>query len=173
MHPIVYTHWKSPLGRLLIAAQCSGIICISFTKTLAALKQSSDCNCIALEKSGAGEKKAARHLKFAQEALLDYFAGREDRLNAIAIDPRGTEFQVQVWKAMRTIRSGRPESYGALAKKVGRPQAARAVGAACRTNPIVIVVPCHRVIGSDRSLTGFAAGMHRKIALLEHEGYTV
>lgn len=88
-------------------------------------------------------------------------------------DLHGTEFQRQVWHALRAIPCGETASYGDLARRLNRPQAQRAVGAAVGANPISVLIPCHRVIGSLGALTGFSGGMHRKIALLQHEGYRI
>lgn len=100
--------------------------------------------------------------------LTAYFAGglREFSLPLAA---RGTPFQQRVWAALRQIPFGETRSYGTLAATLGHPGSARAVGAANRTNPIGIVVPCHRVIGADGTLTGYAGGLERKKFLLEHE----
>lgn len=99
-----------------------------------------------------------------------YFAGDLDALDAIAVHPHGTAFQQAVWKALRTIRAGRTQSYAGLARQIGRPTAVRAVGMANGQNPIPLVLPCHRVIGSDGTLTGYGGGLPRKQWLLEHEG---
>lgn len=99
-----------------------------------------------------------------------YFAGALDALDALAVDPDGTSFQRAVWSAVRTIPAGTTASYGEVARRVGMPAAVRAVGAANGANPIVLVVPCHRIIGSDGSLTGYGGGLARKRWLLAHEG---
>jgi len=101
--------------------------------------------------------------------LAAYFAGDLGALDAIPVDPGGTPFQRRVWAALRTIPAGETVSYQTLARRIGAPTAVRAVGAANRTNPIGIVVPCHRVIGADGSLTGYAGGIERKRWLLTHE----
>ncbi len=101
--------------------------------------------------------------------LAEYFAGRR-RDFALALDPPGTPFQRQVWEELARIPFGATISYGELARRVGRPAAARAVGAANGANPIPIVLPCHRVIGSDGSLTGYGGGLPLKKALLALEG---
>ncbi len=88
----------------------------------------------------------------------------------VPLDPQGTPFQHAVWQALRLIPPGTPSGYRTIACRLGRPQAARAVGAAVGRNPIGIVVPCHRVVGSDGALTGYAGGLERKRALLVHEG---
>jgi methylated-DNA-[protein]-cysteine S-methyltransferase len=107
---------------------------------------------------------------FGHAALLKkYFAGDMEALDRIPVVFHGTPFQNKVWKQLRRIPVGQTSSYGALAKKIGEPKAMRAVGLANGSNPIAVVVPCHRVIGADGSLTGFGGGLPRKKWLLEHE----
>jgi methylated-DNA-[protein]-cysteine S-methyltransferase len=102
-------------------------------------------------------------------AQLDaWFAGERTTFD-LPLAPAGTEFQLAVWRALREIPFGATESYGGLAARLGRPGAARAVGLANGRNPISIVVPCHRVVGSAGALTGYAGGIGAKRALLEHE----
>jgi methylated-DNA-[protein]-cysteine S-methyltransferase len=103
-------------------------------------------------------------------ALGRYFAGELDALDAIAIDLDGTPFQREVWLALRRIPAGGTWSYSDLARAVSRPQAVRAVGAANGANPLPLVLPCHRVIGSSGRLTGYGGGLDRKEWLLRHEG---
>lgn len=98
-----------------------------------------------------------------------YFEGDYGCLDAIPVSTGGTVFQQQVWTALRTIAPGTTTSYGKLAHQIGRPTAYRAVGATNALNPVGIVLPCHRVIGADTSLTGYAGGLDRKQWLLEHE----
>jgi methylated-DNA-[protein]-cysteine S-methyltransferase len=102
--------------------------------------------------------------------LAAYFAGDLAVLSSIPVATGGTDFQRRVWTALRRIPVGRTISYGALARRVGSPEAVRAVGAANGANPVAVVVPCHRVIGSDGSLTGYGGGLDRKRWLLAHEG---
>lgn len=102
-------------------------------------------------------------------ALARYFGGEISALDAIPVAFIGTPFQQKVWTALRTIPGGTTLSYGALARRIGAPAAVRAVGLANGSNPIGVVVPCHRVIGSDGSLTGYGGGLPRKRWLLEHE----
>ncbi len=104
----------------------------------------------------------------AAEQLDEYFAGARTRFD-LALAPTGTAFQEQVWAALREIPYGATWSYGELARHVGRPGASRAVGLANGRNPIAVIVPCHRVIGADGSLTGYGGGLDRKRALLELE----
>jgi methylated-DNA-[protein]-cysteine S-methyltransferase len=105
-----------------------------------------------------------------RQSLDAYFAGRLDALDDIPCQADGTPFQQQVWTALRAIPAGQTLSYGALANRLGNPKAVRAVGLANGSNPIPIVIPCHRVIGSDGSLTGYGGGLERKRWLLAHEG---
>jgi methylated-DNA-[protein]-cysteine S-methyltransferase len=105
-----------------------------------------------------------------RDGLEAYFAGEAHALDAISVATGGTPFQREVWAALRNIAPGQTMSYGALAAGIGRPSAVRAVGLANGANPIGLVVPCHRVIGADASLTGYAGGLARKRWLLTHEG---
>ena len=104
-----------------------------------------------------------------RDALEAYFAGDLAAIDAIRVETGGTPFQREVWRALRDIPAGRTLSYGALARQIGRPAAMRAVGLANGANPVGIVVPCHRVIGANGSLTGYGGGLPRKQWLLEHE----
>ena len=104
----------------------------------------------------------------AERELGDYFAGRLTRFS-VPLDMRGTDFQKSVWRALLTIPFGETRSYGEIARQIGSPGAFRAVGLANGHNPIGIIVPCHRVIGSNGSLTGYGGGLDRKRALLEME----
>ncbi len=103
-------------------------------------------------------------------ALKGYFSGELDQLTTIKWRTGGTSFQRNVWTALQTIPAGHTSSYGQLAVRLSAPNAARAVGLANGANPISVVVPCHRLIGSDGSLTGYAGGLARKQWLLQHEG---
>lgn len=105
----------------------------------------------------------------AERAVRAYFAGEFRAVEALDVDPGGTPFQREVWTALRRIPPGRTVSYGALAQSIGRPRSARAVARANATNPVPIVIPCHRVIGSDGSLTGYGGGLDNKRWLLRHE----
>ncbi len=103
------------------------------------------------------------------DAIGSYFAGELEAIDALPVETGGTPFQRQVWGALRKIRCGVTVSYAQLAERIGRPAAVRAVGLANGSNPVGVVVPCHRVIGSDGSLTGYGGGIERKRWLLEHE----
>ena len=112
---------------------------------------------------------AQRWLAQTRAELDEYFAGQRQRFE-MALAPQGTPFQEAVWRRLSAIACGDTTSYGRIAREVGSPQASRAVGAAVGRNPITIVVPCHRVIGENGTLTGYAGGLHRKQALLDLEG---
>ncbi len=105
--------------------------------------------------------------------LTDYFRGELCAIKRIPVETRGTEFQQQVWEALRTVPVGTTQTYHGLAIQLARPRGARAVGAANALNPIAIVVPCHRLVGANGSLTGYAGGIDRKRWLLQHEGVDV
>jgi methylated-DNA-[protein]-cysteine S-methyltransferase len=102
-------------------------------------------------------------------AIQSYFAGELTAIDSLPVQTAGTPFQREVWGALREISCGTTVSYGKLAERIGRPTAVRAVGLANGSNPVGIVVPCHRVIGSDGSLTGYGGGIERKRWLLKHE----
>lgn len=114
--------------------------------------------------------KENSHAGAAANALHRYFAGTLDALDDIRVETGGTPFQQSVWRALRRIPAGSTWSYARLASEIGRPSATRAVAAANGANPVSIVIPCHRVIGSDGSLTGYGGGLPRKRWLLVHEG---
>jgi methylated-DNA-[protein]-cysteine S-methyltransferase len=112
---------------------------------------------------------AQRWIAQARAELDLYFAGRL-RAFEVALAPQGTAFQKAVWHRLSAIRCGDTVSYGRIAREIGSPQGSRAVGAAVGRNPITVIVPCHRVIGENGTLTGYAGGLHRKQALLAIEG---
>lgn len=115
--------------------------------------------------------REATRASAAKRAVLAYFDGQLDAIEALPVATNGTVFQRQVWSALREIPRGQTLSYGELAKKIARPAAVRAVGLANGSNPIAIVVPCHRVIGANASLTGYGGGLERKRWLLDHEAH--
>lgn len=106
----------------------------------------------------------------AARALNDYFEAPQTTAFTLPLDPQGTAFQQAVWLQLRRISPGQTTHYGAIAQALGKPQASRAVGAAVGRNPLSIFIPCHRVVGRDGSLTGYAGGLPRKQALLKAEG---
>jgi methylated-DNA-[protein]-cysteine S-methyltransferase len=114
-----------------------------------------------------GEGSAPKSIR---DPLNAYFAGDFSSLDSIEVETSGTAFQRKLWAALRTIAPGTTSTYGALAAQIETPKAVRAVGAANGANPISIVLPCHRVIGSDSRLAGYGGGLNRKRWLLTHEG---
>ncbi len=118
---------------------------------------------------GAPRRDDDALLREAASQLAEYFAGQRRRFD-VPLDLRGTDFQRKVWRALLRIAAGQTSSYGAIAREVGSPRAVRAVGGAVGRNPISVIVPCHRVLGGDGSLTGYAGGLQRKSALLRLEG---
>ena len=108
-------------------------------------------------------------IRKTREWLRAYFEGTNADISGIPLDMRGAPFELRVWETLRAIPPGETTSYGAIAKAVGSPDAARAVGAANGANPIAIIVPCHRVIGASGSLTGYGGGLDKKTWLIDHE----
>jgi methylated-DNA-[protein]-cysteine S-methyltransferase len=155
---IAQTTTDSPLGELRLARTDKGLAGVWFTG----------------QKWHPAPFDAPVHrddplLNLAATQLNDYFAGRATRFD-LPLDLLGTPFQQAVWRALIDIASGATLSYGALARQLGTPQAMRAVGAAVGRNPVSVIVPCHRVVGTDGRLTGYAGGLDRKRALLALEG---
>lgn len=111
----------------------------------------------------------ARNLNGLTDAIGSYFVGELTAIDALPVKTAGTPFQREVWRALRNVPCGTSVSYAKLAERIGRPTAVRAVGLANGSNPVGVVVPCHRVIGSDGSPTGYGGGIGRKCWLLEHE----
>ena len=157
---------ETPIGELLLAADDSG--------KLRALDWA-DYESRMLRLLQLHYGKDGFHLEPAQnphglrDTINRYFAGDIDAIDEVPVQTAGTAFQRSVWNELRKIPSGAPVSYGKLARQIARPKAVRAVGLANGSNPIGIVVPCHRVIGSNGSLTGYGGGLERKRWLLEHE----
>lgn len=123
---------------------------------------------ISIREEGEISKKIPIELKEVVLQLQEYFAGKRTQFN-FELNPKGTDFQKKVWKALLEIPYGKTTSYLELSKRLGDVKAIRAVASANGKNPLWIVVPCHRVIGTDGSLTGYAGGLWRKKWLLEHE----
>jgi len=118
------------------------------------------------------DRSPNKHTDACKSQLAEYFSGTRIEFD-IALDPKGTDFQKRVWLALSTIPFGETVSYGDIAKQVNKPKGAQAVGGANGRNPLTIVVPCHRVVGTSGSLTGYAGGIERKLWLLNHEGIAV
>jgi len=151
-----YCYLDTPIGELLLAGDDDGLYQVGFPK--GSMRREPHADWIFNE----------GRLQEARRQLSEYFAG-ERRNFDLPVQLTGTEFQVRVLEALREIPYGETVTYGDIAKRIGRPKAVRAVGAANGRNPLPIVVPCHRVIGSTGDLTGFGGGLDTKEALLRHE----
>ncbi len=139
---------NSPVGALRLSADEEGLRAIEF--------------------GGAASRAVGGVLGEAMRQLHEYFEGERERFD-LPLAPRGTDFQQAVWRELAAIPFGATVTYGELARRVGRPRASRAVGAANGRNPLPIVLPCHRVIGKNGHLTGFGGGLEKKRWLLAHE----
>ena len=143
--------WRSPLGPILLEEEGGAVTGLRFC-----------------EQEVPAQGPVSPVLAQAAAQLAEYFAGQRQSFT-IPLAPRGTPFQQEVWRTLCAIPYGQTRSYGQLAAALGRPAAARAVGGACRCNPIWLMIPCHRVVGASGSLTGYAGGLERKKALLALE----
>jgi methylated-DNA-[protein]-cysteine S-methyltransferase len=156
---------QSPLGSLFVVSDGERLCAVEFGPAEERLRP--------MLKARFGDGYTLREAADPQgftSSLAAYFAGELDAVQNLPADGGGTPFQRRVWAALREIPVGRTESYGGLAARLGMPNASRAVGLANGRNPISIVVPCHRVIGSGGALTGYGGGLPRKSWLLRHEG---
>lgn len=153
---------RSPLGDIYMLASQRGLAAIYFP----AQRERMEAR---LAPGGAMPGHGNVFLLQAEAYLACYFAGDLDYAPDIPLDRRGTPFQLEVWQALAEIPPGQRWTYRGLAERVGRPRASRAVGAAVGRNPLSILLPCHRVVGSDGALTGYAGGLPAKRFLLAHE----
>ncbi|OFZ90519.1 MAG: hypothetical protein A2W21_07835 [Betaproteobacteria bacterium RBG_16_66_20] len=153
-----YDTFESPHGGMLLVASDDGLAGVYFDRQKHHPRLQADW------------KRNPRHrvLQQAKRELEEYFAGRRKRFE-VALAPEGTSFQRAVWKAISSVAFGKTISYGELARRAGCAGSARAAGAATGRNPIGIIVPCHRIVGSNGALTGYAGGLSRKRALLALE----
>jgi methylated-DNA-[protein]-cysteine S-methyltransferase len=154
-----YDYYQSPRGRMLLVADDQALTGVYFIG-----QKYQPC----IE---AGWRRDGEHapLRQAKHELAEYFGGTRTRFT-VKIAPRGTPFQRAVWKAIAGVDFGKTIPYAELARRAGRPGSARAAGAATGRNPICVIVPCHRIVGANGSLTGYAGGLAKKHALLELEG---
>ena len=156
---IVKACWQSPLGPMIVAATARGLAGVWF-----------EGQRHLPDHSNWPEQADHPVLRQAQVQLAEYFAGDRSSFDLPLDLQGGTAFQRSVWDALLAIPRGGTTSYGILSRSIGQPAAVRAVGAAVGRNPLSIVVPCHRVVGANGSLTGYAGGLERKTALLRLEG---
>lgn len=155
MSNLVTTYYKSPIGHLEIKGNKNGIQSILFIEEDSSFKATST-SCI-------------KELQDCVQQLDEYFNKNRTEFT-LKLNPKGTNFQQKVWKALQKVSFGKTRSYLEQSKELGDIKAIRAVASSNGKNPISIVIPCHRIIGSDGSLTGYAGGLWRKKWLLEHEG---
>lgn len=156
MGETLYTFMESPIGRLLLAGDGQRLSCIGFPRGKGVVTPRPQWR---RDDDAFGR---------AKEQLREYFDGTRREFD-LPLDLRGTGFQLMVWRELARIPYGETISYGELARRIGQPDASRAVGAANGTNPIPIIIPCHRVIGANGSLTGFGGGIETKKWLLALE----
>jgi methylated-DNA-[protein]-cysteine S-methyltransferase len=153
-----YDYYDSPCGRMLLVAE-GDALCGAYFVGQKHMRE---------PELGWKPDPRARPLIQAKRELDEYFGGRR-RIFEVALAAEGTPFQRAVWKAIARVPFGETISYAELARRAGRPGSARAAGAATGRNPIGVIVPCHRIVGTDGSLTGYAGGVDKKRALLAHE----
>jgi methylated-DNA-[protein]-cysteine S-methyltransferase len=153
-----YDHFQSPHGRMLLVADDRGLAHVSFAGQKYAPR---------VDKGWTRDGAHAPIAK-AKRELAEYFAGRRKRFS-VKLSPQGTPFQRKVWKAIAQVAFGKTIAYAELARRAGCPGSTRAAGAATGRNPLGIIVPCHRIVGSNGSLTGYAGGLAKKRALLALE----
>jgi methylated-DNA-[protein]-cysteine S-methyltransferase len=164
--PLLLDHLDTPIGRLaLLASEEGHLRGVGFTDHHSAMHEPP----LPHPATGTRSVRLARDPGGLTSALRAYFDGDLGAIAELPAEADGTAFQLAVWQALREIPSGETRSYGDIARRIGKPRAVRAVGLANGSNPIAIVVPCHRVIGSNGSLTGYGGGLDRKRWLLAHE----
>ncbi|MEQ9146339.1 MAG: methylated-DNA--[protein]-cysteine S-methyltransferase [Parvibaculaceae bacterium] len=158
--PLTIGTLETPIGTIRVGAHDGGL-----ARVLFAVQEKED-----LPADPRPSDAARDHLAAALTALDAYFQGKKQDFSELTLAPSGTDFQLSVWRALRQIGYGETCAYRDIATAIGNPKAVRAVGLANGKNPIPVIVPCHRVIGADGSLTGFGGGLPAKKWLLEHEG---
>jgi methylated-DNA-[protein]-cysteine S-methyltransferase len=164
---VTETRMESPIGPLRLVASDAGICRVAFGPPEAELRRELERRFGEVRVVEADRRREV--LDRARRALDRYFSGEDETFAGIPLDPGGTDFQREVWSSLQRIPSGETRSYSEIAAAVRRPQACRAVGSANRVNPIPVIVPCHRVIGSDGAMRGYAGRVDRKEWLLRHE----
>lgn len=157
MDELYYCYFDSPVGRLLMLGRQDKLTNLDF-----------ECEQIAPNSKWILKQDLPLFMQVKQ-ALSRYFNGEREDFSHIPLAPQGTAFQQRIWQALRHIAYGQTSTYGALAQQINNPNAVRAVGGAVGSNPISIIIPCHRVLGKDRALTGFGGGLPAKRFLLQLE----
>ena len=162
----VHTFHASPIGPLLLVGERTPRGVGRTAVTLTRLQMQDQRHGVPLGPDWVEDRDAFVEV---DRQLDEYFEGARTTFD-LPLHPSGTPFQLAVWAQLRTIPTGTTTNYGDIAERIGKPNASRAVGAAVGRNPISIIVPCHRVVGSTGALTGYAGGLDRKVALLTLEG---
>lgn len=160
---IAYTLADSPIGRMLVAATTRGVCAVYFGEDAALVQE------LRAEYPRAVLVRADARLRSTAHAIRDHLGRSGPRRLDVTIDAQGTAFQSRVWDALREIPYGQTRSYAQIAEAIGEPRAVRAVARACATNPVAVVVPCHRVVRSDGKLGGYRWGVQRKRVVLDRE----
>jgi methylated-DNA-[protein]-cysteine S-methyltransferase len=156
---------ESPVGMLVLAESAGALCALDFECSVEPVIERLQ------RRHGGIEVAAGNGARPFRKRIEAYFAGDLHAIEQLQVNPAGTAFQREVWSALQRIPAGSTTCYSELAATIGRPSAVRAVGMANARNPIAVVIPCHRVVGRDGSLTGYAGGLERKRWLLQHEGY--
>ena len=167
--PLIRHSYPTPLGEMVALLSDAGLCLLEFSEGTHGLQ--AECAQVEAARGGPARPGASALSARVGEQLAEYFAGRRRRFE-LPLDLVGTPFQLEAWRALLEIPYGRTRSYAEQARQIGRPSAVRAVAAANGRNKVSVVVPCHRVIGSDGSLTGYGGGIDRKrwLLALEHDG---
>jgi methylated-DNA-[protein]-cysteine S-methyltransferase len=163
---LTLTEVPSPIGVLYVIEGNNGVCALGF-------EDESGVSIASLERRFGSKPRPAAQPSPGARRLRAYLDGDLDALDDVRVDLHGTPFQQRVWAALRKVRRGRTATYSQIAQALGQPTATRAVGLANARNPVAIVVPCHRIVGADGTLTGYAGGLDRKRWLLRHEGIPV
>jgi O-6-methylguanine DNA methyltransferase len=168
METLYYASMKSPVGNLTLFASDKGLFSLFLPVKGCEITEA------LLRKKPPKIRfvRDERRLRESVRQIEEYFRGKRTAFS-LPLDLRGTDFQKKVWKAISGVPYGETETYGGIAKRIRHPAATRAVGAACGANPVPIVVPCHRIVGRDGSLTGFGGGLGMKKKLLELEAHNL
>jgi methylated-DNA-[protein]-cysteine S-methyltransferase len=164
MHCFLTDRIETPIGDMILVARDGVLLLLEFSDSKDRVAREMRA------RFGEVELQEASNPFGLSDLVRDYFAGNLHAIDALLTDGGGTPFEQQVWKELRKIPVGATASYGDIAKTLGDINLSRAVGIANARNPVAVVVPCHRVIGSDGTMTGYGGGLHRKEWLLRHEG---
>ncbi len=181
---IYYSQFPTGFGPMMAVADEKGLLHLSFQKgedpivpqknwievLLKGKSGKSHSNLKTKNKNTNITKSILETLRKTQSEIESYLSGKNSSPKIKFGELKGTDFQQRVWKRLAAIPYGKTRTYGQIAKEIGLPKAARAVGAACGANPVLIFIPCHRVVGANGSLTGFSSGLEFKVQLLEKEG---